>query len=70
MLEVLKDGLPHDRGELHACLGDELAPFSAVRVHITYLRHKLRPKGQDIICESVNQRFTYRWARTLLSPDD
>ena len=49
MLKVLSDGMPHRYEELRACLDDELA--RNVKTHIGHIRKKLRPIGQDIVCE-------------------
>lgn len=65
MLIVLSDGLPHPREELHACLDDELSPYSAIKAHLSSIRKILRPKGQDIICEIVHRRNMYRQIRLL-----
>ena len=67
MLAVLADGQPHTRAELHACLVDELGPGSNIRPHLSAIRKKLRPIGQDIICEAVNYKYFYRHIR-LLAP--
>ncbi len=65
MLAILADGLPHTREELHACISDDLAPLSAIRSHISLMRKKLRPKGEDVICELSWRRIHYRHVRLL-----
>jgi hypothetical protein len=50
MLLVLSDGQPHAAAELHACLYERDAPLSNIQSHITAIRKRIRPKGQDIIC--------------------
>ena len=73
--DLLSDGLSHNREELHACL-DELANSKALTVFVTHMRAKLRPKGEDIICEyqykggwpNRSKSFSYRLARLLASP--
>ena len=60
MLDVLADGLPHTREELHACLPDELGNPRNVHHHLYPLRKQLRLMGQDILCEWVNHRPRYR----------
>ncbi len=64
MLDVLADGHPHTREELHACLYDDMGAMSNIRAHLTNLRKKLRPAGRDVACERVNGIVRYR----LLSP--
>lgn len=64
MLEVLSDGLPHSRKELHACLYDELSRISSIRYHLSNIRKKL-PDGETVICEYVGTTFKYRHIRLL-----
>ena len=49
ILDVLSDGQGHSTEELRKCLWDELTDVSTVRVHLTQMRAKLRPIGQDIL---------------------
>lgn len=76
MLDVLADGMPHTRMELHACLDDELGPLSNICMHISNIRKILRPKGQDIVCELVHvtikggSKIQYRHVRLLASAYD
>jgi len=70
MLRVLSDGFPHTREELHRCLPDELGPLSNIRAHLTSIRKRIRPLGQDVICELVNRRICYRHVRLLASATD
>ncbi len=67
MLEVLADGLPHTRQELHKCLNDELSPLTAIHDPISKLRKVLRPIGQDIVCELAPNKggIKYRHVRLL-----
>lgn len=68
MLEVLSDGMPHTREELHACLWDEQGALSNIKAHITAIRAKLRPIGEDILCEvGYKLQFRYRHVRLLAS---
>ena len=57
MLAMLADGQAHTTQELHCCLYDELTPLLTVRVHISYLRRKIRP-GQDLLHSRADD--TYR----------
>lgn len=72
ILDVLSDGLAHLREELHACLPDELGPLKNVQNHITAIRRRLRPKGQDIVCVISNRGIRYMHVRLLvpLSKDE
>ena len=65
LLEVLGDGLPHDRDELVACLADELSGWKVVKCHLTSLRKHLRPNHQEIICQVVNRAFKYRLVQLI-----
>jgi hypothetical protein len=62
---VLADGMPHRRRELLACLQDPEAELNALRVHLCNLRAKLRPIGQDILCELSDRGLFYRQVRLL-----
>lgn len=67
LLDVLRDGMEHTREELLLCLDDELSTVDNLYVHITYLRRKLRPLGQDII----NRRASgYRWVQITPMPEE
>jgi hypothetical protein len=48
IMEVLQDGLPHTREEIHACLSDELSSLDAIKPHICSLRPKLESRGLGI----------------------
>jgi DNA-binding CsgD family transcriptional regulator len=51
LITLLSDGLAHSRDELLACLEDDQATYQNVKVHISHIRKKLRPRGEDIVCE-------------------
>ena len=69
ILQVLSDGMSHSRAELQPCLRDELGSADNVKIHITNIRKKLRPKSEDIICQRVHlAEATYRHIRILASP--
>lgn len=70
MLKVLQDGMRHSKHELHGCLDDELAPITAIQSHVSALRKRLRPVGEDIICELFERRIYYRHVRLLGSAND
>lgn len=60
ILNVLADGLPHRREELHACLPDELGAVANVYMHVTNLRRKLAKRGEAILCEFYLGSYYYR----------
>jgi hypothetical protein len=70
ILDLLGDGLHHPRADVKDCLNDELASYGNLVNHISAIRKRLRPRGQDIICERFNCKYGYRWVRLLKSPDD
>jgi len=69
ILDVLSDGCPHPMTELLVCLPDPVANTRKnVAWHLVELRKKLRPVGQDILCQFLNRRLYYRHVRLLASP--
>lgn len=69
ILSALADGMPHPKAELKGCVDEQLALVddSALRAHLARIRKKLRPKGQDIICELLNRSIHWRHVRLLPS---
>jgi hypothetical protein len=65
ILRVLSDGMRHNRDEVQACINDELAGRNALATTLYKLRRKLRPLGQDILCEYYMRRYQYRQVRLL-----
>ena len=74
ILEVLKDGEPHRRQELWACVPSvsgmdesQLKEFARhqTNVHISGIRSKIRPLGQDIVCTVMDRSLGYRWVKHL-----
>lgn len=70
MADVLADGMPHTRLELHGCLYDELGKPSNVYSHICGMRKQLLKMGQTIVCEYRYRSFYYRQVRLLASACD
>ena len=70
ILDVLADGLSHHRSQLIECLPEETGTLAKVHFHLSLIRRRLRPIGQDIICELVGQRHCYRHIRLLASSHD
>lgn len=68
LLSLLSDGLPHSKKELHACLYDSLGILNNIQAHISHLRSKIRPKGEDIVCEYAKRQIWYRHVRLLRNP--
>lgn len=63
MLEILSDGKPHSRKELHSCCGPSL--LRVVGSHLRQIRLKIRPKGEDVVCVIVQRKFMYQHVRLL-----
>lgn len=66
---LLSDGLPHHRQDVLECLGDSQATLNNLQKHISNIRHKLRPRGHDIICEIYRSKVHYRHIRLLNTRD-
>lgn len=61
ILSVLADGGPHTVGQLLARIGDSQMTAHNLRCHLSILRKKLRPIGQDILCvKLMAARSAYR----------
>jgi len=68
IVNLLSDGLPHTREEVHDCLWDEEAPLTAIQMHISRIRAKIRPRGEEIVCELRHRTIHYRHVRLLDDP--
>lgn len=68
LIDLLADGQPHLRSHLVAELHDELADRITLKSYLRRLRVKLRPRGQDIIAQSLHRRIYYRHVRLLNGP--
>ena len=67
MLELLADGRPHTRAELHRLLWDEQSSLGAVRRQLCEARKVVRAQGGEIICQLVNGYICYRHLRNVNS---
>jgi hypothetical protein len=66
MLDVLADGEPHRKVELHACLDKPTGPLRNIATHLMMLRRELRRHGEDILTvREPGQETTYRYVRVL-----
>lgn len=65
--DMLCDGLPHSRVEIHTCLPDNLSEITAIQFHLSKIRQKL-PPGQAILIEHKSRSVHYRLVRLLNSP--
>jgi DNA-binding CsgD family transcriptional regulator len=65
ILAVLSDGTAHRPRELLACLDDSQATVENMRVHLSRIRAKLRPAGQDILCVIADRTVHYRHVQLL-----
>lgn len=66
MIDLLSDGMPHDRHELHACLDDPLSSLATIKFHLSLIRRIIRLRGEDIICELWERKIHYRHVRLLV----
>lgn len=69
-IDLLSDGLSHTKSEMMQCLWDEHneRPLVAMQMHVSRIRKKLRPKGEDLVCEVSGYRIFYRHVRMLSNP--
>lgn len=65
ILDLLSDGVAHTKEELVKCLWDELAGPTILNQHISNIRDKLRPQGQDIINIQEQRVSYYRHVRIV-----
>jgi DNA-binding response OmpR family regulator len=68
ILELLSDGAPHSRVEIHKCLWDDMGALSNIQVHISALRKIVRLDGEDILCVIFNRTVHYRHVKLLHVP--
>lgn len=70
ILNVLADGGEHTPDEIYQCCpGNGFGPsmHNTINVHLTMLRHYLRPRGQDIASILMGGRTTYQLRRLFSS---
>lgn len=65
IVAALSDGEAHPPAELLLCLQDAQASVSTLWVHLSHIRAKLRPLGEDVLCVLHNRRPAYRHVRLL-----
>ena len=70
ILQILSDGLPHKFEELQQVLPDNLGGRKALNNHLQGIRYKIRPRGEDIICQFLLRQRQYRHVRLLHSAND
>jgi len=63
ILEALADGEPHDVDSLRKCLWDDMSKNSTLQYHVSILRKILRARGEEILCERVDNHIHYRHVR-------
>ena len=67
IMGLLKDGQPHEKPELLACLDDEMATWQNVCNHISAIRKSIVPEGLQIVPILRNRRICYQLVR-LFTP--
>lgn len=65
MVQMLLDGLPHRREELHGCLADRLGPLSNIKSNISKIRKQAHIFGLDIVCVLFQRTVWYRLVRAI-----
>jgi hypothetical protein len=68
LMEILGDGNQHPRDELMKCLWDELGKPVNLSNHLTLLRKKLHPIGQDVVSERHRGDTGYLYRLVRLGP--
>lgn len=69
IMSLLLDGEPKHKRDVLACLPDDMGEMSTIRVHLTYIRRKIRPKGYTILVDFDGRIPRYRLVQTLNSSD-
>jgi len=67
--DILSDGRAHPRQDMIEAMPDELFCGHTLTVHMSNLRSKLRPIGQDVVCTRVGNASSYSLVRTLSNPN-
>jgi hypothetical protein len=70
IINLLSDGLPHKFEELQQLMPDDLADRRALSNHLAKIRTRIRPRGEDIICQFILRQRQYRHVRLLHSAND
>lgn len=66
ILKMLRDGQRHTKYELVTAINpNNLNSYAAMAMHISNIRKKLRPVGEDIICELSGRIIHYRHVRLI-----
>lgn len=60
IVDLLSDGERHAYGEVKKCLWDELSEDITIHIHVSNIRKKLIPIGENIICEHHNGTGYFR----------
>lgn len=68
MVQVLIDGLPHRREELHGCLLDRLGPLSNIKSNISKIRKQAHILNLEIVCTLAQRTVWYRLVRPINNP--
>lgn len=66
IIDALSDGRRHLKSELRELLSNgDLSEDGALQYHISMIRKKLNPIGEDIVCEYNSRRIFYRHIRLI-----
>lgn len=65
IIHILSDGRPHHRSELLDLLSEESRTPKNLNDTLSNLRKKLRPLGQEIVCELKHRQIHYRHVRLI-----
>lgn len=71
IMELLKDGDGHERGELLACIDEGQVDLPTLNTHLANIRRKLEPLGETIVCQAKGKfLLLHRWMKKLSYTSD
>ena len=67
IFDMLLDGQPHTKKELHGCLWDDMNddPDNCLKAHISTMRRIIGLQGLDIVARGHNGTTQYRLVRYI-----
>ena len=65
ILQLLSDGMKHRQKELLRIIDGEYASVATLHMHISLMRPKLRPIGEEIFVERTSDGTLYQHVRII-----
>lgn len=69
IIDLLSDGLPHQRADVLKCVNDRLADLHTLAVHMFNIRRKVRPFGKDVLLVTRKGGYHYQYVILLSGKD-